>query len=151
MPDHVRHDADMVSFLNGKPDKKNYRRFRIKEVSGIDDFKMIAEVVRRRYKRLKREKKEFPDLVVIDGGKGQLSAAAMQLKLLNVNLPIIGLAKREEEIFMPQRRTPIKLSKDSLGLQLLQRIRDEAHRFAISYQRKLRGKELLTKKKKKDR
>ncbi len=137
----------MVSFFNGKPDKPNYRRFRIKTVAGIDDFRMIAEVVRRRYKRLKDEKKEFPDLIMIDGGKGQLSAAAMQLKLLNVNIPVISLAKREEEVFLPGRRTGVKMAKDSLGLQMLQRIRDEAHRFAISYHRHLRSTALIMKKK----
>jgi excinuclease ABC subunit C len=130
----------MVSFFNGKPDKKNYRRFRIKEVKGIDDFQMIAEVVKRRYRRLKKEKKIFPDLIVIDGGKGQLSAAAMQLRMLDVDVPVIGIAKKQEEIFKPGRRTPIRLPLDSLGLQLLQRIRDESHRFAITYHRLLRQK-----------
>lgn len=135
--------GSMVSFYAGKPDKKNYRRFRIKEVEGIDDFKMMAELVRRRYSRLKREAKTFPDLIVIDGGKGQLSAAHQQLVLLQLEIPIISLAKKEEEIFLPHKRKSIVLKKDSLGLKLLQRIRDEAHRFAITYHRKLRKKAFL--------
>ena len=134
--------GSMVSFFNGKSDKNNYRRFRIKTVEGIDDFRMIAEIVRRRYSRLKNEGLGFPDLIVIDGGKGQLAAAHGELLNLQVEIPIISLAKREEEIFMPKRREPIRLSRDSLGLKLLQRVRDEAHRFAISYHRFLRGKEV---------
>jgi len=135
--------GSMVAFLNGKPDKRSYRRFRIKEARGIDDFKMMAEVVRRRYSRLKKEGKAFPDLIVVDGGKGQLSAALGELKKLEVDIPIASLAKREEEIFLPGKRNPIKLSLDSLGLKLMQRMRDEAHRFAISYHRKLRSKAAL--------
>ena len=138
--------GSMVSFLAGKPDKSQYRRFRIKEVSGIDDFKMIAEIVRRRYTRLKRENLPFPDLIMIDGGKGQLSAACAELEKLAVKIPIISLAKREEEIFLPGRRSPILLSKESLGLKLLQRLRDEAHRFALSYHRNLRAKNMLLRK-----
>ncbi len=135
--------GSMVSFLNGKPDKNNYRRFRIREVEGIDDFKMIAEVVRRRYRRLKEEHLIFPDLILIDGGKGQLSAAVEQLNALEVKIPIISLAKQEEEIFVPYKRNSIRLAHDSLGLQLLQRVRDEAHRFALSYHRKLRSKKVF--------
>ena len=132
--------GSMVSFLNGKPDKNNYRRFKIKDVDGIDDFKMIAEIVRRRYQRLKREGKAYPDLIVIDGGKGQLSAACEQLAKLEVDIPIVSLAKKQEEVYLPKKRDPLRLSLDSLGLKLLQRTRDEAHRFAISYHRLLRGK-----------
>ena len=135
--------GSMVSFLNGKPDKSNYRRFRIRGVEGIDDFKMIAEVVRRRYRRLKEEGRSFPDLIVIDGGKGQLQAAMEQLRLLEADIPILSLAKREEEIFLPRKKNPIVLARDSLGLKLLQRIRDEAHRFAVAYHRKLRQKNVL--------
>ena len=138
--------GSMVSFLNGKPDKSNYRRFRIRDIEGSDDFKMIAQIVRRRYQRLKNEQKTFPDLIVIDGGKGQLSSALFELRLLEVEIPMISLAKREEEIFMPNKRNPIILPRDSLGLKLLQRVRDEAHRFAISYHRLLRGREALNKK-----
>ncbi len=131
----------MVSFLNGKPDKKNYRRFRIKLVEGIDDFAMISEVVSRRYRRLRDEGLAFPDLILIDGGKGQLSAALQSLRELDINtIPLIALAKKEESIFIPGKRDPILLSRDSLGLKLLQRIRDEAHRFAVAYHRKLRDK-----------
>lgn len=132
--------GSMVSFLNGRPDKANYRRFKIKMVEGIDDFKMMAEVVGRRYARLKNERAIYPDLIIVDGGKGQLSAAAAELKALDVVIPIVSLAKREEEVFVPGRRNSIMLSKDSLGLRLLQRIRDEAHRFAVSYHRLLRSK-----------
>jgi excinuclease ABC subunit C len=132
--------GSLVSFLDGKPDKSNYRRFRIREVWGIDDFRMIAEVVRRRYGRLKREGAAYPDLIVIDGGKGQLAAAVKELKTLGVDIPVVSLAKREEEIFTPGRRAAVILSKDSLALKLLQRVRDEAHRFAVAYHRLLRGK-----------
>ncbi len=135
--------GSMVSFFNGKPDKANYRRFRIKEVDGIDDFRMIAEIVRRRYRRLKDESLGFPDLIVIDGGKGQLSAASCELASLRVEIPILSLAKREEEVFLPNRRNAVILAAHSLALQLLQRVRDEAHRFAISYHRQLRRKNVF--------
>lgn len=135
--------GSMVSFLCGKPDKKNYRRFRIKDVRGIDDFKMIAETVKRRYRRLRDEGSVFPDLIVIDGGKGQLSAALAELQVLEVEIPIISLAKRQEEVFAPKKRAAVHFSLNSLGLKLLQRMRDEAHRFAISYHRTLRTKRAL--------
>ncbi len=135
--------GSLVSFLNGKPDKSNYRRFRIKTVEGMDDFKMVGEVVRRRYGRLQREGATYPDLIVIDGGKGQLASAQEQLKKLDVAIPLISLAKREEEVFLPGKRNPVILSKDSLGLKMLQRLRDEAHRFAIAYHRKLRAKKMM--------
>ena len=135
--------GSMVSFLNGKPDKNNYRRFRIKTVEGIDDFKMIAEVVRRRYTRLQKEGAGFPDLIVIDGGKGQLGAALQELKKLHLSLAVIALAKREEEVFLPNKRLAIKLAQDSLGLKLLMRIRDEAHRFGLKYHTLLRKKDFL--------
>jgi len=135
--------GSMVSFLNGKPDKKNYRRFHIKSIKGIDDFKMIAEVVRRRYRRLRNEGQVFPDLVVIDGGKGQLSAALAELESLEIDIPVVSLAKREEEVFLPGKRNALRLPLDSLGLKLLQRMRDEAHRFAISFHRQLRAKKAL--------
>lgn len=137
--------GSMVSFLNGKPDKSNYRRFRIREVRGIDDVRMVGEVVRRRYSRLKREGLIFPDLIVIDGGKGQLSSARAVLDELEVRIPIIAIAKREEEIFLPRKRDPVRLSADSLALQLVQRVRDEAHRFAVSYHRLLRRKNVFGK------
>lgn len=135
--------GSMVSFFNGKPDKRNYRRFRIKQVAGIDDFQMIAEVVGRRYRRLKEEGAAFPDLIVIDGGKGQLSAASTALAALDVNIPLMALAKRQEEIFLPKKRGPVILPSSSLGLRLLQRVRDEAHRFAVSYHRHLRTKNVF--------
>ncbi len=137
--------GSMVSFLSGKPDKNNYRRFRIKTVQGIDDFQMIAEIVRRRYTRLQKEGLGFPDLVVIDGGKGQLGAACQELKKLNLLLKVVSLAKREEEVFVPKKRNPIKLSPDSLGLKLLMRVRDEAHRFGLKYHTLLRSKKFLNK------
>jgi excinuclease ABC subunit C len=138
--------GSMVSFLNGKPDKNNYRRFRIKSVRGIDDFQMIAEIVKRRYTRLQKENLSFPDLIVIDGGKGQLGAAVKELKKLNLSLAVIALAKREEEIFIPGKRSSIKLPQGSLGLKLLMRVRDEAHRFGLKYHTLLRAKKFLNKK-----
>ena len=135
--------GSMVSFLNGKPDKNNYRKFRIKTVKGIDDFQMIAEIVRRRYTRIQSEGLSFPDLIVIDGGKGQLGAAMQELKKLNLPLPIVSLAKQEEEIFVPGKRNSLKLSHDSLGLKLLMRIRDEAHRFGLKYHTLLRTKKFF--------
>lgn len=138
--------GSMVCFKDGLPSKSNYRKFKIKTLDNgkIDDFSSISEVVRRRYYRLIKENKELPDLIVIDGGKGQLSSAVSVLKELNVfeKTEIIGLAKREEEIFKPEQLFSIKLSKKEQSLQLLQRIRDEAHRFAITYNKLLRGKEI---------
>jgi excinuclease ABC subunit C len=131
----------MVSFYQGIPDKNNYRRFRIKLVSGKDDFAMIREIVLRRYRRLKNENLDFPDLILIDGGKAHLEAAYSQLKKLGLkNLDVISLAKGEERIYILKRKNPLKLSRDSRILQFLQRIRDEAHRFAITYHKKLRKK-----------
>ncbi len=138
--------GSMVSFLSGRPDKHHYRRFRIRDVHHIDDFQMIAEIVRRRYTRLKNDRLVFPDLILIDGGKGQLSAATGELRKLDIRIPIISLAKRAEEIFLPNKRQAVILPQDSLGLKLLERIRDEAHRFAIAYHRHLRGKNAFTKK-----
>jgi excinuclease ABC subunit C len=135
--------ASMVVFKNGRPSKQDYRRFKIKTVEGPDDFSSMKEVVERRYARLLREDRKLPDLILIDGGKGQLNAAYEILELLGIeDLPIIGLAKREEEIFMPGESEPITLPHHTPTLQLLQRIRDEAHRFAVSYHRKLRSRRL---------
>jgi excinuclease ABC subunit C len=134
--------GSMVQFRNGKPDKRNYRRFRIKTVEGIDDFAAIAEVVKRRYSRVKKENGALPDLVVIDGGKGQLSAAHKELKALDLAIPVIGLAKREEQIFVPGHSHPLPLEKKEKASLFLQEIRDEAHRFAISYHHLLRRKEV---------
>jgi excinuclease ABC subunit C len=132
--------GSMVQFRGGRPDKSNYRRFRIKGVSGIDDFASIAEVVRRRYTRLKEEEEDLPDLIVIDGGKGQLSAASEELQVLRLKVPIISLAKREEEIYVPGLDSPLDIRKDETASLYLQEIRDEAHRFAIAYNRLLRKK-----------
>ena len=132
--------GSMVQFRNGKPDKSNYRRFRIRTVSGIDDFRAIAEVVLRRYTRLKNENAEMPHLIVIDGGIGQLNFALQELEKLELKIPVISLAKRFEEVYVPGLRFPIK--PDGKALHFLQEIRDEAHRFAISYNRLLRKKEM---------
>jgi excinuclease ABC subunit C len=135
--------ASMVVFKNGRPSKQDYRRFKIKTVEGPDDFSSMKEVVERRYARLLREDRELPDLILIDGGKGQLNAAYEILELLGIeDLPIIGLAKRKEEIFKPGESDPITLPHHTPTLQLLQRVRDEAHRFAVSYHRKLRSRRL---------
>lgn len=134
--------ASMIQFRNAKPDKQNYRRFKLKTIEGIDDFAAIAEVVRRRYFRLVANKEPLPNLIVIDGGAGQLHYAMEELEKLGVKVPIVALAKREEEIYIPGRKTPLKLNKKNKGLLLLIAIRDEAHRFAIKYNRLLRSKGL---------
>jgi len=133
--------ASMVSFFNGKPKKNRYRKFKIKTVDQIDDFASIREVVYRRYSRLKKEKSAYPDLILIDGGKGQLSMAMSALRELGLDyINIIGIAKRLEEVFIPGNPNPQSIHKDSPGLILLKRIRDEAHRFAITFQRQKRKK-----------
>jgi excinuclease ABC subunit C len=132
--------GSMVQFRGGIPDKSNYRRFKIKTVNQQDDFASMAEVVYRRYSRLLKEKKELPNLIVIDGGRGQLNSAWEVLKNLGVKIPVIGLAKKEEEIYRVEALEPMKLSRKEPGLKLLQQIRDEAHRFAIAYHRLLRKK-----------
>ena len=134
--------GSMVQFRSGKPDKSNYRRFKIRDVQGGDDFASIAEVVRRRYSRLKEENKELPDLIVIDGGAGQLSSALKELREMRVKVPIISLAKREEEIYVPGLEGPLDIKKNEKASLYLQEIRDEAHRFAIAYNRLLRKKAL---------
>ncbi len=135
--------GSMVHFFQGAPDKRFYRRFRIKSVLGIDDFAMMKEVVGRRYRGLKEEGGVFPDLILIDGGKGQLSSAFSVLQEMGLTaLPVIGLAKRYEEIYRPFSNEPLRLAKDSGALHLIQRIRDEAHRFAVTYHKILREKKL---------
>ncbi|MGM0438364.1 MAG: excinuclease ABC subunit UvrC [Bacillota bacterium] len=135
--------ASLVVFKGGTPSKQDYRRFKIKTVEGADDFASMQEVIERRYSRLLEEDKKLPDLILIDGGKGQLSAAYEILKKLGLkDQPVIGLAKKEEEIFQPERSEAIIISHRSPALQLLQRVRDEAHRFAVSYHRKLRSRRL---------
>lgn len=134
--------ASMVCFLNGKPAVKEYRHYHIKTVEGPNDFASMKEIVTRRYKRLIEEEKPLPKLVVIDGGKGQLSSAVEALQELGIygKMPIIGIAKRLEEIYFPGDSYPIHIDKKSESLRLLQRIRDEAHRFAITFHRKVRSK-----------
>lgn len=142
--------GSMVVFEEGMPKKEDYRRFKVKWVEGPNDFAMMAEVVERRFKRGLRERAEddakgsfasFPDLLMVDGGKGQLSSATEVLTSLGLDIFSIGLAKQEEEVFLPGRPDSLKLPRDSLALQLLQRIRDEAHRFAVGYHRKVRTRE----------
>jgi excinuclease ABC subunit C len=173
--------ASMVSFKHGKPDRANYRRFKMKTVVGQDDFACMAETVRRRYSRLLREEKGepapadedhetgraiveelrtliasprqspsgdlalplFPDLILIDGGKGQLGAACAELEKLGLgHIPVIGLAKEFEEIYRPGQSEPLRLSHDTGALKLLQRVRDESHRVANSYNAQLRIKRI---------
>ena len=162
--------ASLVSFKNGRPDRANYRRFKIKTVTGQDDFASIAEVVRRRYARLKREVQQvadgrwqmgkddrnepptsishlpspnFPDLIMVDGGRGQLNAACAELAKLGLGeIPVIGLAKEFEEIYLPDKSEPLRLGLDHPAVKLLQRIRDECHRVANSYNAQLRLKKI---------
>lgn len=135
--------ASLVAFKNGRPDKGNYRKFIIKTVSGVDDFASMQEVLTRRITRLEREGKPMPDLLVCDGGKGQVDATFEILKSLgHADLPLIGLAKRLEEIVFPDDRPSIVLHRTSAALKLLQNARDEAHRFAITYQRSKRKEDL---------
>jgi excinuclease ABC subunit C len=132
----------MVSFHNGEPNKKEYRHFNIKTVEGINDFASMKETVFRRYKRLLAEERPFPQLVIIDGGKGQLNAAVEALEDLNVKgkTVMIGLAKNEEEIFFPGDTESVKLPYSSDSLKLIRRIRDEVHRFGIGFHRQKRSK-----------
>jgi excinuclease ABC subunit C len=136
--------ASMVCFVDGKPAKKEYRKFKIKTVEGIDDFASMKEVIHRRYTRVKAEALSEPDLILIDGGKGQLSAAVEVLERIGMShIPILGLAKRLEEVFLPGESLSLGISKSSASVILLRRIRDEAHRFAITFQRKRRGKAMV--------
>ncbi len=136
--------ASMVYFFNGKPKKSEYRHFNIKTKDTPDDFTMMREVVYRRYKRLRDERKPLPDLILIDGGKGQLASALEVLHELGLkDQPIIGLAKRLEEVFIPGKNDPINIPKRNSGLRLLQQIRDETHRFAITHFRKRHQKSTM--------
>ena len=134
--------ASMVCFKDGKPSKSNYRKFNIKTVTGPDDFASMTEVVGRRYSHLKKENSSYPNLIVIDGGKGQLNAACEALRELEIygKIPIIGIAKKLEEIYFPEDDIPIHIGKKSQSLKLIQRLRDEAHRFAITFHRQKRSK-----------
>ena len=134
--------ASLISFYNGNPDKKNYRYFRLKTTDGlIDDFASMKEAVSRRYSRLLNEQSDLPDLILIDGGIGQVNAVEEILNSLGLDIPVAGLAKRDEEIYLPGNSTPICLPKRSDDLRLLQRVRDETHRFATSRNQALRTKE----------
>jgi excinuclease ABC subunit C len=136
--------ASMVVFVDGKPKKSDYRKFKIRTVEGPDDFASMREVIERRYRRLVEEQGTLPDLIMVDGGKGQLSSAVEVLHACGLgDLPIIGLAKRLEEVFVPGNSEPELIAKSSTGLRLLQQVRDEAHRFAITYHRSLREKRTL--------
>ena len=137
--------ASMVVFEDGQPKKSDYRRFKIRAVEGVaNDFASMKEVVGRRYSRLKNDEKPFPDLIIIDGGKGQLNAAVEALDELNIkDIDIIGLAKKQEEVYKPGNPKPLLISRRSDALHVLQRTRDEAHRFAITFHRKLRAKRSL--------
>ena len=136
--------AGMVCFIDGKPYKKEYRKFKIKTVKGIDDYESMREVVYRRYSRQLKEKNKLPDLILIDGGKGQLSAAKSSLDKLGLGyVSIIGLAKRFEEVFIPEFSEPQSISKTSASIYLLRKIRDEVHRFSINFHRSLRNKGTL--------
>lgn len=134
--------ASLVSFKDGNPDKKNYRYFRLRTTDGvIDDFASIREAVSRRYTRLLNEHAEMPDLVLIDGGIGQVNAAKEIIAALGLDLPVAGLAKQEEEIYVPGNSKPLRLPRRSDALRLLQRVRDETHRFATGKNQRLRTKE----------
>lgn len=135
--------ASMVHFTNGLPDKNNYRRYRIKTFTGNDDFRAMEEVVRRRYRRLHKEGRYFPELVVIDGGKGQVNAALNAFFYEKIDPPpIIGLAKKKEMIIFPDNRAPLNLPLHNESLKLLQRIRDEAHRFANTFNAEIRSQRI---------
>ena len=137
--------ASMVRFVNGKPDKNGYRHFNIKTVEGANDFASMKEIVGRRYTRIVHEGQKLPDLIVVDGGKGQLSSACEALTELGIygQVPVIGIAKKLEEIYYPEDPLPLHINKKSPGLLLLQQIRDEAHRFAITFHRQKRSKTQL--------
>ncbi|PIS05255.1 MAG: excinuclease ABC subunit C [Candidatus Buchananbacteria bacterium CG10_big_fil_rev_8_21_14_0_10_42_9] len=132
--------GSMVYFKDGKPDKSNYRRFKIRTVEGQSDYDSMREVVLRRYLRLVKENKTLPDLVIVDGGKPQMSAALSAFREIGIQLPLIGLAKKHEEVYTTYTQYPFRFSRRTDALKLLQHIRDEAHRFAITYHRVLRSK-----------
>ena len=135
--------ASMVRFVTGKPDKRSYRRFKIRSFDGNDDFRAMEEVIARRYGRLMREKLKFPDLVVVDGGLGQVSSAMNAFESLKCDPPsLIGLAKKEETIVFPDERGELKMDSREPALRLLQRIRDEAHRFANQFNADLRSRKI---------
>lgn len=133
--------ASLVQFIDGLPFKHGYKRYKIRTVDGVDDYASIREVVSRRLRRLQKEGEPFPDILLIDGGKGQLSAAMAAMKAIDITPPFtVSLAKRDEELFLPGQSEPKRLSRHSFGLRLLQYVRDESHRFAQSYHHLLRKK-----------
>jgi len=134
--------GSMSRFVDGKPNKSGYRKFKIKTVSGRNDFAMINEIVKRRYLRLLEENSQLPDLILIDGGKGQLSAALNSLQSLGLHLDCISLAKENEEIFIPNQKNPIIISKEKSALKILQYARDETHRFGLAYNRTIRKNQI---------
>jgi len=137
--------GSLVKFIDGRPFRSGYRRFKIKTVRGIDDYAMIAEVVKRRYKYALRGEELWPDLILIDGGLGHLRAAELALKELNAPpVRIASIAKREEDIYLQEQTTPLKLGAHSPVRKLLQYVRDEAHRFAQHYHHILRSKKMLS-------
>jgi len=133
--------GSMVRFSNGKPNKKHYRKFKVKNVEGQDDYAGVKEIVSRRYYGLLKKNEALPDLILIDGGPGQLNFAMQALEELGLEIPICSIAKREELIYLPNKTRPVNLPKKSKALQLVQKCRDEAHRFAITYHRKRREME----------
>ena len=138
--DISNHGADfavgsMSRFVDGKPNKSGYRKFKIKTVTGRDDFAMIGEIIKRRYFRLLEEHSELPDLILIDEGKGQLNAALKSLKSLGLKLSCVSLAKENEEAYIPKNKNPIIIPKKQSSLKILQYARDESHRFGVAYNR----------------
>jgi excinuclease ABC subunit C len=133
--------AACVVFRNAKPSKKDYRHFNIKTVTGPDDFSSMEEIIYRRYRRMIEENQKLPQLVIIDGGKGQLSSAVKSLENLGLKdkLTIIGIAKKLEEIYFPGDSVPLYLDKNSISLKIIQQLRNEAHRFGINFHREKRS------------
>jgi excinuclease ABC subunit C len=134
--------GSMARFVDGKPNKSGYRKFRIKTVSGRDDFAMIGEIIKRRYFRLLEEDSQLPDLIVIDGGKGQLNAALKSLQSLGARIPCVSLAKENEEVFVPNQKNPVLIPKNKSSLKILQHARDETHRFGVAYNRTIRKNQI---------
>ena len=134
--------GSMARFVGGIPNKDGYRKFKIKTVSGRDDFAMIEEIIKRRYYRLLEENSELPDLIVIDGGKGQLGSAMKSLVSLGLNVPCISLAKENEEVYLPKHKNPIIIPKYKSSLKILQHVRDETHRFGVAYNRTIRKNQI---------
>ncbi|NDB32229.1 MAG: excinuclease ABC subunit UvrC [Nitrososphaeria archaeon] len=130
--------GSMSRFVNGRPDKSGYRKFKIKTIRGQDDFAMINEIVKRRYFRLDNENAQMPDLVLIDGGKGQLGAAVSALESMAIRIPCASLAKQNEEVYLPDKKEPVIIPRQNQSLKILQFARDEAHRFGVAYNRSLR-------------